>query len=116
MLRHIAIDEQNTIVNLYNLDEIDANKHTYFCIACGKEVFVDVDDRGNYSFLHLDENIPCEDDFYLHEAAKRCYVEDSTLNISSMYIYPNGTYAKKGISVCSLMKTVVPLQFQYLMT
>lgn len=45
MLRHIAIDEQNTIVNLYNLDEIDANKHTYFCIACGKEVFVDVDDR-----------------------------------------------------------------------
>ena len=71
MLRHIAIDEQNTIVNLYNLDEIDANKHTYFCIACGKEVFVDVDDRGNYSFLHLDENIPCEDDFYLHEAAKK---------------------------------------------
>lgn len=69
--RHIAIDEQNTIVNLYNSDDIDANKHTYFCIACGKEVFIDVDDWGNYSFSHLDKNTPCEDDFYLHEAAKK---------------------------------------------
>lgn len=71
MSRHIAVDEQNTIVNLYNLDEIDTNKHTYFCITCGKEVYIDVDDCGNYSFLHLDENTPCEDDFYLHEAAKK---------------------------------------------
>ena len=71
MSRHIAVDEQNTIVNLYNLDEIDTNKHTYFCITCGKEVYIDVDDCGNYSFPHLDENTPCEDDFYLHEAAKK---------------------------------------------
>lgn len=71
MPRHIAIDEQKTIVNLYNLDEIDANKHNYFCIACGKEVFIDVDDWGNYSFSHLDDNNPCEEDFYLHEAAKK---------------------------------------------
>ena len=71
MSRHIAVDEQNTIVSLHNLDEIDTNKHSYFCIACGKEVYIDVDDRGNYSFLHLDRNTPCEDDFYLHEAAKK---------------------------------------------
>lgn len=71
MSRHIAIDEQNTIVNLYNLDEIDTNRHSYFCIACGKEVYINVDDWGNYSFLHLNENIPCEDDFYIHEAAKK---------------------------------------------
>ena len=69
--RHIAIDEQNTIVNLCDRDEIDVNKHTYFCIACGKEVCVDVDTWGNYSFLHVDKNTPCEDDFYLHEAAKK---------------------------------------------
>lgn len=69
--RHITIDEQNTIVNLYNLDEIDVNKHTYFCVACGKEVFIKVDDTTNYSFVHLDENTPCETDFYLHEAAKK---------------------------------------------
>ncbi len=75
MPRHIAIDEQNTIVNLYNLDEIDTNKHTYFCIACGKEVFIDVDDSGFYSFFHLGENAPCEDDFYLHEAAKKVLCE-----------------------------------------
>lgn len=69
--RHIAVDEQNTIVNLYNLDEIDTNSHSYFCIACGKEVYINVNDWGIYSFLHLDENTPCEDDFYLHEAAKK---------------------------------------------
>lgn len=71
MARHIAIDEQNAIVNLYNLDEIDANKHSYFCIACGKEMYINVDDFGNYSFLHIDENLPCEDDYYLHESAKK---------------------------------------------
>lgn len=71
IFRHIAIDEQNTIVNLYNPDEIDANKHTYYCIACGKEVVVDVDDWGNYSFVHLEKDAVCENDFYLHEAAKK---------------------------------------------
>lgn len=71
ILRHIAIDEQNTIVNLYNLDEIDTNKSTYYCIACGKEVFIYVDERGYYSFSHLEEKAPCEYDFYLHEAAKK---------------------------------------------
>ncbi len=72
---HIAINEQNTVVNLYNLDRIDTNEHSYFCIACGKEVYIDVDDWGNYSFLHLDEKAPCEDDFYLHEATKKVLCE-----------------------------------------
>lgn len=71
MHRHFAIDEQNTIVNLYNLDNIDTNKHTYFCLACGKEVFINVSDWGSYSFSHINRNEPCEDDFYLHEAAKK---------------------------------------------
>lgn len=26
---------------------------------------------GNYSFSHVDKNTPCEEDYYLHEAAKR---------------------------------------------
>ena len=87
MLRHIAVDEQNTIVNLYNIDEIDTNKHTYFCIACGKEVFVNVDNRGFYSFSHLDENTPCEDDFYLHEAAKKVlYRKFNTRHKFDVYI------------------------------
>lgn len=73
--RHLAIDEQNTIVNLHNLNKIDVNKHTYYCIACGKEVVIDVDDSGNYSFVHLEEKVICEDDFYLHEAAKKVLCE-----------------------------------------
>ena len=71
--RHIAVDEQGTIVNLKHFYEIDTINHTYFCIACGKEVFVHVDDWGNYSFVHLQENTPCKDGFYLHEAAKKVF-------------------------------------------
>ena len=73
--RHIAIDEEKTIVNLYDINKIDTNKHSYFCIACGKEVYIDVDDWSKCSFLHIDENAPCEDDFYLHEAAKKVLCE-----------------------------------------
>lgn len=113
MSRHIAVDEQNTIVSLYNLDEIDTNKHSYFCIACGKEVYIDVDDWGNYSFLHLDGNTPCEDDFYLHEAAKKYYMVDSTPSKISMYIFHKYTYVKKEISVRFLTRSIAPLQYQY---
>lgn len=87
MIRHIAIDEQNILINLYNLDEIDVNNHTYYCIACGKEVFIDVDSWGDYSFLHLDKKTPCEDNFYLHEAAKKIlYTRFNTQQYFNVYI------------------------------
>lgn len=69
--RHLALDERNIIANLYDLSGINTNEHTYFCIACGKEVFINVDNKGNYSFSHVDRNTPCEEDYYLHESAKR---------------------------------------------
>lgn len=115
MSRHIAIDEQNTIVNLYNLDEIDVNKHAYFCIACGKEVFVDVDDFGNYSFSHLDNNTPCEDDFYLHEAAKKVLcVRFNALQRFEVYIPQLHLCEKR--NDCSLFdkkrcSTAIPIPF-----
>lgn len=103
--RHIAIDEQNTIVNLYNLNKIDTNKHSYFCIACGKEVYIDVDDWGNYSFLHLDENTPCEDDFYLHEAAKKVLCDRfNTQQNFDVYI-PQSHLCEKG-NQCSLFNDI----------
>lgn len=68
--RHIAIDEQNTIIDLHNLDEIDTYKHTYYCISCGKEVFINVDKFGKYSFSHLKDNRICSKASYLHNAAK----------------------------------------------
>lgn len=113
--RHIAIDEQNTIVNLYNPDEIDTNKHTYFCIACGKEVFIDVDDWGDYSFSHLDENAPCEDDFYLHEAAKKVLCgRFNTRQKFDVYI-PQRHLCEKGNN-CSLFNesccsTAIPMPY-----
>ena len=71
--RHIqrifAKDENERLINLLN-DEADMNEHSYYCLACGKELTIDVDELGTYSFIHLDEDIHCEDDLYLHEAAK----------------------------------------------
>lgn len=88
-------------MNLYNPDGIDVNQHTYLCIACGKEVFIDVDDWGNYSFSHIDEKTPCEDDFYLHEAAKKmlCW-KFNTLQKFDVYI-PQSHLCENGRQ-CSL--------------
>lgn len=67
--RTFALDENGALVNLRS-DELDMNAHSYFCVACGKELTIDVDEAGMYSFVHIEENVHCEDDLYLHEAAK----------------------------------------------
>lgn len=67
--RTFAKDENGQFVNLRNND-FDMNCHSYFCLACGKELTIDVDESGNYSFVHLEENLICMDDLYLHEATK----------------------------------------------
>lgn len=66
--RLFAKDENGALVNLLD-DAFDANEHTYYCLACGKEVSIDVDEIGSYSFTHI-EQARCEDDLYLYEAAK----------------------------------------------
>lgn len=71
--RHIervfAKDEKGKLVNLMD-DNVDMNAHNYYCLACGKELTLDIDETGSYIFKHLDNSIKCEDDLYLHEAAK----------------------------------------------
>ncbi len=67
--RTFALDENDALVNLLN-DECDMNIHSYYCVACGKEVTIDVDADGTYSFSHIDDEVHCEDDLYLHEVAK----------------------------------------------
>lgn len=67
--RTFAKDENGVLVNLLD-DEVDLNVHTYFCLACGRELSIDVNETGEYSFAHLDEFVFCEDDLYLREAAK----------------------------------------------
>ncbi|MDO4931392.1 MAG: hypothetical protein Q4E63_01885 [Prevotellaceae bacterium] len=79
--RHLAMDDTGNIVSLYNLSEINTLEHTYYCMACGKEVFIDVDDYGQYSFEHLSDNEQCMDDYYLYEAAKKIlYQKFNTAN------------------------------------
>lgn len=97
--RHIAIDEQNTIIDLHNLDEIDTFKHTYYCIACGKEVFINVDNSG-YSFSHLKENPLCSKASYLHNAAKMMLCKKFNTE-PKFNIYINQKYFCENNNECS---------------
>ena len=67
--RTFAKDENGQLVNLSH-DDANMNEHSYYCLACGKELTIDVGDDGLYLFTHIDEQPHCEDDMYLHEAAK----------------------------------------------
>lgn len=80
--RHIAVNEQNSIVNLTDKKSVYSNEHTYYCIACGKKVHIK-----EGSFIHSNMNTPCGDDFYLHEAAKKILCERfNTQQTFSIYI------------------------------
>lgn len=67
--RVFAEDEHGHLVNLLK-DNFDMNAHSYYCLACGKELTIDVNEVGQYVFVHVDKSCHCEDDLYLHEAAK----------------------------------------------
>lgn len=67
--RTFAKDEKGQLINLSH-DDANMNEHSYYCLACGKELTIDVGDDGSYMFTHVEDNPHCEDDLYLHEAAK----------------------------------------------
>lgn len=67
--RVFAKDEKGKLVNLMD-DKVDMNAHNYYCLACGNELTLDISESGSYIFEHLDNSFKCEDDLYLHEAAK----------------------------------------------
>lgn len=67
--RFFAKDENGILVNLLD-DNVDMNIHNYYCLACGKELTIDINEFGTYIFVHIDGNVHCNDDLYLHEAAK----------------------------------------------
>lgn len=69
ILRVFAKDDTGLIVNLLE-DEINMNIHNYYCLVCGKELTLDINEFGFYKFIHVDDNIQCKDDLYLYEAAK----------------------------------------------
>lgn len=69
VVRTYAKDENGQLVSLQD-DHYDMNEHSYFCLACGKELTIDVCDDGTYCFVHVEDNDHCKDDLYLHEAAK----------------------------------------------
>lgn len=69
VVRHFAIDDVGRLIDFRVPAEFDANKHSYCCPNCGKEVFLNVDDNSNYSFAHVTEDSSCDDEMYLRSAA-----------------------------------------------
>lgn len=67
--RTYAKDEKGQLVALQD-DHFDMNEHSYYCLACGKELTIDVNENGTFYFTHIEDNEYCKDDLYLHEAAK----------------------------------------------
>ena len=49
--RTFAKDENGQLVNLRD-DVANMNEHSYYCLACGKELTIDVDDDGSFLFTH----------------------------------------------------------------
>ncbi|MBR3984733.1 MAG: hypothetical protein IKJ92_07255 [Bacteroidaceae bacterium] len=68
--RTFAFDENNQLVHLDKIEEIDMDAYNYFCLGCGKEVGINVNSDGSYFFTHIDEDVDCNDENYLIEAAK----------------------------------------------
>lgn len=67
--RVFALDENGELINSLN-DEFNMNEHRYYCIVCGKELSIDIDKTGLYNFVHVENEVHCEDKLYLREAAK----------------------------------------------
>lgn len=67
--RHFALDDNGQLIDLRVPGEFDALNHSYYCPNCEKEVFLCVDDNGGYSFAHVEENEPCDDEMYLRGTA-----------------------------------------------
>lgn len=67
--RHFAIDDNGQLIDLRAPGEFDAIHRSYYCPNCEKEVALSVDDNSSYSFLHIEENVPCDDEMYLRGAA-----------------------------------------------
>ncbi len=67
--RFYAKDENGTLVNLNN-DEVNMNEHKYYCLACGRELTIDVDRNGIYHFVHIEDRVFCNDELYMREVAK----------------------------------------------
>lgn len=69
VIRTYAKDENGNLVALQD-DHVDMNEHSYYCLVCGSELTLDVNEDGTYFFAHVEDNDHCKDDLYLHEAAK----------------------------------------------
>ena len=72
--RTYARDENGQLVSLQD-EHCDMNKHSYNCLACGKELTIDINKGGTYCFVHVEDNDHCKDDMYLHEAAKEIVLD-----------------------------------------
>ena len=112
--RFFAKDENGTLVNLLD-DEVDMNTHTYYCLACGKELTIDVNASGLYSFVHIEDGIHCDSNLYLHEAAKEIILRRFQTSKEFIICVPQALKCEKNTN-CKFFKSKecsVINKFQY---
>ena len=72
--RSFAKDEKGRLENL-RVNFPNMLEHTYYCMACGKELSVEMDKNGELSFIHIENDVSCENELYLQETAKEILFE-----------------------------------------
>jgi len=92
--RSYAKDENGTLVNLNN-DEVNMNEHKYYCLACGRELTIDVNRHGKYYFVPLESKVLCDADLYLREAAKEIIWHKFTTSDKFEIMVPQHISCKK---------------------
>ena len=92
--RSYAKDENGTLVNLNN-DEVNMNEHKYYCLACGRELTIDVNRHGKYYFVPLEGKVLCDADLYLREAAKEIIWHKFTTSDKFEIMVPQHISCKK---------------------
>lgn len=111
--RHFAIDEGGKLMDFRVPSEFDAINHFYYCPNCREEVVLKVDDNGRYTFAHVDEDAPCDDEMYLRGAAVAA-IQKSFENSKSFLIdVPQYRYCKQGDKCPCNQECRIPTIRQY---
>lgn len=111
--RHFAIDDKGKLIDFREPSEFDANKHSYYCPCCGKEVVLKVDDNGSYTFDHIEETNICKDEMYLRSAAVSA-IQKAFENSKSFIIHLPQYRSCKNDNKCSYYQECqIPTTQQY---
>lgn len=82
-----GFDENNNLVDILKIEKNERSKHTFHCIACGKELIPVMGIQKISHFRHIHDSI-CNNETYLHKLSKLLF-KYKFENTNSLYIQAN---------------------------